>query len=225
MLNKQEIFDEFDRHLMEDREPSMYFKELVKNGLFPNEHPFKMLSDLIDTPQSPEYHPEGSVWNHTMLVVDRAAERKDKSEDPHVFMWSALLHDIGKAPTTKIKKGRITSYDHDKWSKKMAVEFLRDFTDDVDFIDKVSKMVRWHMQLLFVVKNLPFAETERMVQEVSIDEMALLSLCDRLGRGNMTEDKVEEEKENLRIFKQKCERVYKNKHGRVELKMKNKNET
>ncbi|MDF2672264.1 MAG: phosphohydrolase [Clostridiales bacterium] len=221
MINKYEIFKEFDKHLMEDSEPSTYFKGLIKSGSYPDEDPFKMLSDLIDTPQSPEHHPEGSVWNHTMLVVDRAAGRKDKSENPHVFMWSALLHDLGKAPTTKIRKGRITSYDHDKWSKRMAVEFLKDFTDDVDFIDKVSKMVRWHMQLLFVVKNLPFAETERMVQEVSIDEMALLSLCDRLGRGNMTEEKAEEEKENLRIFKQKCEEVYKHKHGRIELKKKN----
>lgn len=225
MLNKQEIFNEFDTHLMEDREPSVYFKELVKNGDYPDEYPFTMLTDLIDTPQSPEHHPEGSVWNHTMLVVDRAAERKDKSEDPHVFMWSALLHDLGKAPTTKIRKGRITSYDHDKWSKKMAAQFLRDFTHDVDFIDKVSKMVRWHMQLLFVVKGLPYAETEKMVQEVSIDEMALLSLCDRLGRGNMTEEKAEEEKENLRIFKQKCEKVYKHKHSKAEFKMKNKNRT
>lgn len=220
MKNKQDIFKEFDRHLMEDSEPSAYFKGLIKNGTYPDESPFKMLSDLVDTPQSPEHHPEGSVWNHTMLVVDRAAERKDKSENPHVFMWSALLHDLGKAPTTKTRKGRITSYDHDKWSKRMAVEFLNNFTDDHNFIDKVSKMVRWHMQLLFVVKNLPFAETERMVQEVSIDEMALLSLCDRLGRGNMTEKKVAEEMENIRIFKQKCEDVYRYKCGRIELKKK-----
>lgn len=225
MLNKQEIFNEFDKHLMEDREPSAYFKDLVINGDYPDEYPFTMLTDLIDTPQSPEHHPEGSVWNHTMLVVDRAAERKDKSENPHVFMWAALLHDLGKAPTTKIRKGRITSYDHDKWSKKMAAQFLGYFTHDADFIDKVSKMVRWHMQLLFVVKGLPFAETEKMVQEVSIDEMALLSLCDRLGRGNMTEEKAEEEKENIRIFKQKCEKVYKHKQSKSEFKMKNKKRT
>lgn len=220
MLNKQEMFREFDKHLMNDREPSVYFKELVKKGSFPDEHPFKMLSDLIDTPQSPTHHPEGSVWNHTMLVVDRAAERKEKSQDPHVFMWAALLHDIGKAPTTRIRRGKITSYDHDKWSKKMAVEFLKCFTNDSEFIDKVAKMVRWHMQLLFVVKNLPFAETERMVKEVSIDEMALLSLCDRLGRGNMTEEKAEEEKENIRIFKEKCEAVYRKENKGVELKKK-----
>ncbi len=220
MQDKQEIFNEFDKHLMEDERPSVYFNELIKSGSYPREHPFKMLSDLVDTPQSLEHHPEGNVWNHTMLVVDCAALRKDKSENPHVFMWAALLHDLGKAPTTSIRKGRITSYDHDKWSKKMAIEFLRDFTEDKDFIDRVAKMVRWHMQLLFIVKNLPFAETEKMINEVSIDEMALLSLCDRLGRGNMTKEKVEEERENIRIFKQKCEDVYKHKRSRVELKRK-----
>lgn len=218
MPDKQEIFNEFDKHLMEDERPSVYFNELIENGSYPREQPFKMLSDLIDTPQSLEHHPEGNVWNHTMLVVDCAALRKDKSEDPHVFMWSALLHDLGKAPTTRIRKGKITSYDHDKFSRKMAMEFLQDFTQDKDFIDKVAKMVRWHMQLLFIVKNLPFAETEKMVNEVSIDEMALLSLCDRLGRGNMTDEKIEEEKESIRIFKQKCEEVYKHKRGRVEWK-------
>jgi putative nucleotidyltransferase with HDIG domain len=219
MASRQDIFNEFDRHLMEDVAPSEYFNGLVSRGEYPQEYPFTMITDLIDVPQSPEHHPEGSVWNHTMLVVDRAAERKDKSENPHVFMWAALLHDLGKAPTTKMRKGRWTSYDHDKWSKKMAVNFLRDFTDDEEFIKKVSQMARWHMQILFVVKNLPFAETEKMISEVSIDEMALLSMCDRLGRGNMTEEKAEEEKENVRIFKQKCEEVYKNKHRKIEVKL------
>ncbi len=38
-------------------------------------------------------------------------------------MWGALLHDLGKAPTTKIRKGKITSYDHDK----VGAELVRNF--------------------------------------------------------------------------------------------------
>ena len=200
-------FEEFDKHLMEDRRPSEYFNALLKeNKLFTDVYPFTMLGDLITVDQSPQHHPEGSVWNHTMMVVDNAAERKEKSEDKRAFMWSALLHDLGKTPTTKVRRGKITSYDHDKWGETMSAKFLREFTGDDGFVRKVSKMVRWHMQILFVVKDLPFADIKKMSEETSIDEIALLSLCDRLGRGEMTEEKEREEQRNIEIFLEKCKK-------------------
>ena len=55
------------------------------------------LQDLDTTHQRTDYHPEGSVWNHTMLVTDLAALCKHHTSEPVWFMWSALLHDIGKA--------------------------------------------------------------------------------------------------------------------------------
>ncbi len=205
MGNKQELFWEFEKHLMEDSKPSNYFNEMLKSGLFSETYPFTLLGDLMDTSQSAKYHPEGSVWNHTMLVVDQAAQVKQRSQAPRVFMWAALLHDLGKARTTREKKGRITSYDHDKCGAKLAAEFLEVFSDDQDYIKKVAKMVRWHMQTLFVVRDLPFAEIKKMLDEVSLDEIALLSLCDRLGRGGMTPQKIAEERENIRCFVEKCQ--------------------
>ena len=62
-----------------------------------------MLSSLVKIQQSPSHHPEGNVWNHTMLVIDKAAERKYKSKDPRIH-WAALFHDIGKTPATKIRR-------------------------------------------------------------------------------------------------------------------------
>ena len=200
-------FEEFDKHLMEDKRPSEYFNAVLKeNKLFLEVYPFTMLGDLIKVEQSPVHHPEGSVWNHTMMVVDNAAERKEKSEDRRAFMWAALLHDLGKTPTTKVRRGKITSYDHDKWGETMSSKFLREFTEDDRFVRKVSKMVRWHMQILFVVKDLPFADIKKMAEETSIDEIALLSLCDRLGRGGMTEEKEREEQSNIEIFLEKCKK-------------------
>lgn len=38
------------------------------------------------------------------MVVDEAAKRRNLSKEKDVLMWSALLHDIGKKPTTKKKK-------------------------------------------------------------------------------------------------------------------------
>jgi putative nucleotidyltransferase with HDIG domain len=160
-----------------------------------------MLLKLRQTKQSPKYHPEGSAWNHTMLVIDEAAKLKVRSKNPNAFMWAALLHDIGKPVTTRIRKGKITSYDHEKIGEKLAGEFLRTFTDDDRFIKEVNSLVRWHMQMLFVVKNLPFADIEEMKHEVDIQEIGLLGLCDRLGR--LRADK-EKEEQDMRLFLKKC---------------------
>ncbi len=159
MENLEEIFKEFDKHLMSDKEPSKYFNSLIETGTFGNTYPLTMLKDLIKTPQSPIYHPEGSVWNHTMMVVDEAAKRKEKSENSQVFMWAALLHDIGKAPTTKLKNDRITSYDHDKVGKKLSIEFLKQFNCDERVYKKgINYSKDGTMHTLFVVKKLPFAD-------------------------------------------------------------------
>ncbi|HBW34228.1 HDIG domain-containing metalloprotein [Desulfosporosinus sp. BICA1-9] len=206
-------FLEFDAHLMNDVKPSNYFNGLVKTGIYEEEYPYTLLGDLMKVPQSPKHHPEGSVWNHTMLVLDNAGERKHLSQNPKVLMWSALLHDLGKASATKITKGRITSYDHDKLGERLAVKFLKDFTADDEFITQVSKLVRWHMQILFVTMGLPFADVGRMVSEVPIEEVALLGLCDRLGRGNMTLDKKLEEEKSILTFLEKCNKYVKNKNS------------
>jgi tRNA nucleotidyltransferase (CCA-adding enzyme) len=198
-------FDDCETHLLNDKNPSDYFNKLYRTTeIFKAQFPYTLLGNLTKVPQSPKHHPEGSVWNHTMLVVDNAAERRHLSQNPKVFMWSALLHDLGKASTTKLTKGRITSYDHDKLGEVLAVKFLKEFTNEEDFINQVSKMVRWHMQILFVTKRLPFADIGRMASEVSISEIALLGLCDRLGRGNMTPEKKVEEEKSILSFLEKC---------------------
>lgn len=199
----RDYYKEITGHLLEDAKPSIFLKDICREAKF-REHPFDMLCTLRETPQSPVHHPEGSVWNHTMLVVDEAAKRRDESEDEAAFMWAALLHDIGKGPTTKLRKGRITSYDHDRVGMEMAARFLRQLTDDENFIKKASLIVRWHMQPLFVVKDLPFADVKAMLTEVKLEEIALFSLCDRLGRGNMDSQKSEEEKQNVHTFVEKC---------------------
>lgn len=204
MQDLQSIFKDFEYHLMNDDKPSLYFNNLITSRNFPNEYPFTLLRDLLDVPQSPKHHPEGSVWNHTMLVIDGAADRKRLSESPRSFMWAALLHDLGKAPTTRIRHGRITSYDHDKIGETLARDFLSVFTSDEEFISEVAHLVRWHMQILYVLKDLPYADVDRMARETSLDEIALLSISDRLGRGDMTEEKVNEEKRDLETFLDKC---------------------
>ncbi|MCT4594134.1 MAG: HD domain-containing protein [Anaeromicrobium sp.] len=204
MNELQNIYEDFEKHLMEDELPSIYFNRIFKEEPTLSKYPFTMLSDLKKIEQSPKHHPEGNVWNHTMLVVDNGALRKDNSTNPKAFMWAALLHDIGKVPATKIRRGRITAYDHDKFGEKMSKDFLKELGADEHIINMVSKMVRWHMQILFVVKNLPFANIKRMVAETNIDDMALLSLCDRLGRGLTSKEAIAAQEKNVEIFINKC---------------------
>ncbi|MGV8981379.1 HDIG domain-containing metalloprotein [Clostridium sp.] len=199
------MFEQFENHLMEDDKPSTYFNKIINDESIFNEYPYTLLSSLVGTEQSPEHHPEGNVWIHTMLVVDNAAKVKELSENPRAFMWGALLHDLGKAPTTKIRKGKITSYEHDTVGADLCRKFLETFTDDEEFIMQVTSLVRWHMQTLFVMKNLPFGDVKSMSKEISIKEIAMLSQCDRLGRGELSEGKIKEEKENIKAFIKKCE--------------------
>lgn len=209
-MDTKKIYDEIQRHIMEDDIPSLFLNELMdKNMLM--QYPFTMLSDLKNTDQNLKYHPEGSVWNHTLMVVDEAAVRRDKSSNPRVFMWSTLLHDIGKAPTTKIRGGRITSYNHERIGRDMAEEFLNYFGEDSAFVHEVSALVRWHMEPLFVLKGLQFSNIKKMLEETSLEEVALLALCDRFGRGNMSQKKMNDEEKGIRTFVEKCRKVMESK--------------
>lgn len=196
------LYEQIDLHIMQDEKPSTFLNELLKTNKL-QQYPLTMLSDLVKVEQSPQHHPEGNVWVHTMMVLDIAAGLKEKSRNPRVFMWSALLHDLGKVPATKVRKGKITAYDHDKMGVELTVNFLNEFDEDSEFVSKVAAMVRWHMQILFVVKDMPFARPEEMLKQVPADEIALLGYCDRMGRGEMTKEREYKEKENIRIFLEK----------------------
>lgn len=197
---KEYLFYEMNNHLLLDEKPSEYFNSILNTPIL-KKLPFHMLYNLKKADQSPVHHPEGNAWNHTMLVIDYAAKEKNKSKNEKVFMWAALLHDIGKPDTTKIRKGKVTSYDHDKVGAVLAMEFLREFVTDEQFINKVASLVRWHMQILHVVKELPFEDIKTMKEETDYKEVALLGYCDRLGRTNVNKEK---EKQNIDTFLKKC---------------------
>ncbi len=201
-----DYYEEFSKHLVEDEKPSIYFNNLAEEGKFPEDYPFDLLLKLKDVEQNPKYHPEGNVWIHTMMVVDEAATRRDKSRDPRGFMWGALLHDVGKLNTTKLRRGRITSYNHDKASLEIAEEFLEvmGYNKSDEFYRYVASLVRLHMQILFVVKDTEWADFNKIAKSGYVEDVALLGISDRLGRGILPESKVKEEERNIEIFLEKC---------------------
>lgn len=200
-LNSEDkkIFEEIQYHLLNDTKPSVYINKIMEDGKL-SSYPFSMISDLKKVLQNPKYHPEGDTFNHVMMVIDEGVKYKAYSEDERVYMWSLLLHDIGKTPTTKLRKGRWTSYDHDKVGSNMAKEFLKKFDENEEFIEKVSALVKYHMNPLFIVKRLPFGDTDGLLKDTSLKEVALVSLSDRLGRGGMDKEKIIETKKSIKEF-------------------------
>ena len=61
---------------------------------------------LIGCEQEPEWHPEGDVWIHTLMVIDRARESNDDLDRPRLLtvMLGAVCHDLGKPATTALHR-------------------------------------------------------------------------------------------------------------------------
>jgi tRNA nucleotidyltransferase (CCA-adding enzyme) len=113
-LPAERIWGEIEKLLLKAAHPSMglrWLRELrVIEQLFPE------LEALIDVPQDPEWHPEGDVFVHTGLVLDRARELIDDLDHPRqvTVMLAALCHDFGKPSTTKFLEGRWRSRGHEE---------------------------------------------------------------------------------------------------------------
>lgn len=186
---EKNLFEEIDRHLTLDDKPSDYLRGILHKL---RNSPLKVISDLEKIEQNPQHHPEGNVLNHTLLVVDAAAMVRKYANNRSVFMWSALMHDLGKLKATKLKKGRITAYDHDVIGAKAvntvldAFEFLEN-----DFKNGVEGMVKYHMHSLYLAKNLPFGSTEQMILDVDMHDMILLFFADKLGRGDFSKSEIQ----------------------------------
>lgn len=93
-LSEERVFIEFSKALSSEK-PSIFFQILKEANVL--ELHFKEIYDLIGALQPPEHHPEGDSFNHTMLVVDKAAELTENLE----IRFSALVHDLGKGLTPK----------------------------------------------------------------------------------------------------------------------------
>lgn len=200
-MENKNLFDEITNHLVNDIKPSKYLNELINRNKMKNSK-LEVVFKLKQIEQNPKYHPEGDVWEHTMMVVDEASKIKDKSKNPKVLMWAALLHDIGKISTTKVRKGKITSYEHDIVGSKLVEDILKELTEE-EFIKEVATLVKYHMHTFYINKNLPFGDIEGLKKEADLGELTLLSLSDRLGRGNLSEEDKKEILKFIENFKQK----------------------
>lgn len=187
-----DIFDKITKALIDSDKPSIEIEELLANDDLKKSN-FNIIAKLNNIPQEKKFHPEGNVWNHTKMVIDVAAKIKNFSSDGKLFMWAALLHDIGKIPTTKFIKGRYRSYNHDTEGASMAYKLIESYETD-SFSNNVSEIIRFHMHHIYIINNLPFSNIEGLLKSKKFDDIILLFICDKLGRGNQEFD---ENKKNL----------------------------
>ncbi len=179
----ERIAAELKKLLLLSAKPSIGLRYLEKTGLLRQLHPD--LYNLIGCEQEPKNHPEGDVWEHTLQVVDEAAKLKDKSRNPLVLMWAALLHDIGKPAVTKQREGKITAYGHDTQGAGMASAFLHDLRCSNDLTHSVMVLIREHMHPVLLYKQkeqITDKAIRKLADRVDISELLLLSEADFHGR-------------------------------------------
>ncbi|WP_419724610.1 HD domain-containing protein [Terrisporobacter petrolearius] len=200
IMTCKELFLTVDDILQSSDKPSVEIRKLIDEGKF-DEKPFIIIKNLEDIEQDLIHHPEGNVLNHTLLVIDKASDFKEKSKNKRVFMWAALLHDLGKLTTTKKMKNKITAYGHDLQGEILSRQFLRQVTEDEEFINEVCILVKHHMQPLFYDKKLPYFKEKEIINDSNYEEVSLLSLADRLGRSALSEEKIKQEEKRINNFK------------------------
>ena len=105
----------------------------------------QVLPELLATvtcEQSPDYHPEGTVYDHIRLMLSKLP-----AEASVELPWTALLHDIAKPVTqSECEEGRIHFYGHEKIGADMAQQILQRLRFPNVEIEAIVQTVRYHMQ-------------------------------------------------------------------------------
>lgn len=140
-------------------------------------------------PQNWEWHPEGNVWVHTLLVVDAAAKQREQV-DPEwrlAFMFAALLHDVAKPTTTLLPE--CTAHGHEPAGGPLTLTFMDRLTNDATLIDRVVKLVVNHLQPHFLKDARP-SRWKRLQDKVErLDVLGHLTIADWCGRPGRDPDK------------------------------------
>jgi len=143
----ERVRDELTKMLTEGR-ARRAFELLDATLLLPEVLPEIALMKGVE--QSPEYHPEGDVFVHTLLLLEKLPPNCSKT-----LAWGALLHDVGKPPTFRVAPDRIRFDGHVDVGVKMAAEICRRLRFSNDETDQILALVDNHMR---------FADVQRMKQ-------------------------------------------------------------
>jgi poly(A) polymerase len=99
------------------------------------------ISAMKGVEQPPQYHPEGDVFVHTLLLLENLPH-----PCPATLAWGALLHDVGKPPTFRVAPDRIRFDGHVEVGVKMAEEICRRLRFSNDDTEQILALVNHHMR-------------------------------------------------------------------------------
>jgi tRNA nucleotidyltransferase (CCA-adding enzyme) len=149
-IAQERIAEEFMKWAGKSTHPGRIAAYLAASGWLVH---FPEIANLIDVPQDPEWHPEGDVGIHTMLVVDAAARIASRDslegDDRAVLLFAALAHDFAKAGTTARRERngilRWTAHGHEAAGGPLARAFLERIGIKPDIVDQVVPLVENHL--------------------------------------------------------------------------------
>jgi tRNA nucleotidyltransferase (CCA-adding enzyme) len=188
-LPPERIWGELEKLLLRAARPSIGFALALELGVV--DQLFPELKALVGCQQEPEWHPEGDVWVHTLMVIDQARRRIDDLDhaDQLIVMLGAVTHDFGKPATTAWIDGRIRSLNHEEEGVAPATAFLDRLNihtfDGKDVRTQVLGLVAHHLKpgMLYKVRDtLTDGAFRRLAQKANLELLARLAKSDCLGR-------------------------------------------
>ncbi|MEO6222267.1 MAG: HDIG domain-containing metalloprotein [Vicinamibacterales bacterium] len=188
-LPAERVWGEVEKLLLRAERPSMGLTLAMELGVVDTLWP--ELRVLSGCEQEFEWHPEGDVWVHTLMVADEARKRIDDLDHPRavVMMLSALCHDMGKPATTRFEDGRIRSKGHEEAGVAPATAFLDRLNihtiDGYDVRHAVLGIVAQHLKpSMFFKSPTPVSDGafRRLAQRVDPELLARFAKSDCHGR-------------------------------------------
>ncbi|MCY3021386.1 MAG: CCA tRNA nucleotidyltransferase [Planctomycetota bacterium] len=168
-ISAERIRDELSL-MLTGPDPRRAFELLKKTRLL--KHVLPEADAMEGVPQPPEFHPEGDVWVHTLLMLGHL-------EDASVTLaLGVLLHDVGK-PATFEQADRIRFNEHERVGAEMAEKIMARLKYSSEEAERVSDLVRQHMIFKDAHRMRP-ATLKRFLRQPHFDEHLALHRLDCL---------------------------------------------
>jgi poly(A) polymerase len=148
------------------------------------------ISAMKGIEQPPQFHPEGDVFVHTLLLLDKLTH-----PCPATLAWGALLHDVGKPPTFRVAPDHIRFDGHVEVGVKMAHEICRRLRFSNDDTEQILALVANHMRFADVLKMKEstlkkFIRMPRFEEHLELHHVDCLASHGDLTTYNFTREKI-----------------------------------
>ena len=171
------------RGMLQAPRPSVGLDIMFKSGLMREVIPEMMPMDGPKGAQDAYWHPEGSAWEHTKLVVDQLALNGNAQNFP--LMMTGVLHDIAKPLTQEIKPdGRISNPKHEVVGAEMAKDIAQRLKMSRNEVNLIEKLVAQHM-VMHHVQDMRPGKLAELLKKPEIGELIEFQNADSRGRGNI----------------------------------------